>query len=237
MQRRPSSLGARRLPEGLRLRPEGSSLADDSIGAGDDGAAVADAAPPKAPGQSARRWQDGRSNGWASAARGVLAMLPSGLLSAASAVLVSVTTVAYHAFLSHTRIAVEQSIRAGVLRAYVNIENSGIPYDPESNSYMFDSVYLEDVFAKNDVFSELDIDTGGNERLSRDLMSDSAPNAADGCIDELENGPAFLVEIDAWFAPGTGRSGHSWGEFKTMIKHDPRFSRPARGTVQSSPMD
>lgn len=83
--------------------------------------------------------------------------------------------------------AVGQFIRAGVLRAYVNIENSGIPYDPESGSYMSDFVYLEDASAENDVFSELAIDAGGNERLLRDLMSDSAPNAADGCIDELEN--------------------------------------------------
>jgi len=30
--------------------------------------------------------------------------------------------------------AVGQFIRADVLRAYVNIENSGIPYDPESGS-------------------------------------------------------------------------------------------------------
>jgi len=35
-------------------------------------------------------------------------------------------------------------------------------------------------------------------------MSDSAPNAADGYIDELENGLAHLMEIDAWFDAGTG---------------------------------
>ena len=61
--------------------------------------------------------------------------------------------------------AVGQFIHAGVLRAYVSTENSGIPYDPEGGSYMSDFVHLEDVFAENDVFGELVVDAGGNERL------------------------------------------------------------------------
>lgn len=100
--------------------------------------------------------------------------------------------------------AVGQLICAGMPRAYVDIENSGIPYDPESGSYMSDFVCLEDAFAENDVFCELVTDAGSSERLFRDLMSDSAPNAPGGCLDELENGLAHLVEIDAWFDPGTG---------------------------------
>ncbi len=75
---------------------------------------------------------------------------------------------------------------------------------------MSDFVYLEDVFAENDVSSELVIDARGNKRLLRDLMSDNASNAADGYIDELDNGFAQLVEIDAWFDLGTGRFGYWW---------------------------
>ncbi len=130
--------------------------------------------------------------------------------------------------------AVGQFIRADVLRAYVNIENSGIPYDPESGGCMSDFVYLDDVFAKTDVFSELVIDAGGNERLFRDLMSDSAPDAADGYIDELDNGLAHLVEIDAWFDLSTGRFGDSWDEFRTIVKHDSGFFEANAGNGSKS---
>ncbi len=127
-----------------------------------------------------------------------------------------------------------QFIRAGVLREYVNVENSGASYDPESGSYMSDFVCMEDVFAENDVFGELVADAGGNERSFRDLMSDSAPNAADGYIDDLDDGLAHLVEIDAWFDPGTRRCGDPWDEFKPMITHDSRFFEASAGNGSKS---
>lgn len=130
--------------------------------------------------------------------------------------------------------AVGQFIRVGVLRAYVNIEKSGIPYDLESGSHMSDFVYLEDVFVENDVSSGLVIDAGDDERLFRDLMSDSAPNAADDYLDELDNGLAHLVEIGAWSDLGTGRSRDSWDEFRTIVKHDSGFFEANAGNGSKS---
>jgi len=68
-------------------------------------------------------------------------------------------------------------------------------------------------------------------------MSDSAPNTADGYIDELDNGLAHLVDIDAWFDPSTGRFGDSWDEFKTIIEHGSRFFEASAGNgSKSSPL-
>ncbi|MGV8058638.1 MAG: RES domain-containing protein [Smithellaceae bacterium] len=117
-------------------------------------------------------------------------------------------------------------IRECINKAYEDVNESGLYWDPEEKVNTAGQSIEEILIDEYSIFSEEIIEADEQSKLLGDLLSKSGPSwrdLKDGDSDPLDGGSAILVLRDEFYGPDSNKYEYSWQAFKQSVKHHARF--------------